>query len=175
MAPEQVRGEEVGPAADIYALGIVLYEMVTGRLPFTGRLRDRSGQCADSSRNHHRRDTLMPDLDERWEAVILRCLARDPRRRFGRAEDVAEALAGRAPVERAESIDLMAGAWHTLPAERDPFVGREIESQDLERHLAGGARLVTLVGAGGMGKTRLAVHHGWQRRGEWPGECGFAI
>jgi serine/threonine protein kinase/predicted ATPase/Flp pilus assembly protein TadD len=171
MAPEQVRGEEVGPAADIYALGIVLYEIVTGTVPFTGDsaievARRRLAEEPPSPRQ------LVPDLDDRWEAVILRCLALEPRRRFGRAEEVADALVGRSPVERTASIDLTMGAWHTLPAERDPFVGRALESQDLERNFAGSS-LVTLVGAGGMGKTRLAVHYGWRTLGEWPGGVWF--
>jgi tetratricopeptide (TPR) repeat protein len=62
---------------------------------------------------------------------------------------------------------------HTLPAERDVFVGREEESAELERHLSQGARLVTLVGAGGMGKTRLAIHHGWRSLHAWPGGVWF--
>ncbi len=56
-----------------------------------------------------------------------------------------------------------------MPGERDAFVGRQMESDDLDRHFSGGSRVVTLVGAGGMGKTRLAVHYGWRRLGEWPG------
>ena len=78
MAPEQVEGGEVTRAADIYALGVVLYEMVTGQLPFLGDTADRHrGQAADRAAPEPPR-TLVPDLDPRWEAVILRCLERDP-------------------------------------------------------------------------------------------------
>jgi tetratricopeptide (TPR) repeat protein len=172
MAPEQARGEEAGPAADIYALGIVLYEMVTGKLPFLGgsgteMARRRLREGAPSPRS------VVPELDERWEAVILRCLAREPSRRFVRAEEVAEALCGRAPVEAVEAVAPAPRARHALPAERDPFVGREGEIEELGRHLAGSSRLATLLGAGGMGKTRLAVHYGWRSLGEWQGGVWF--
>ena len=172
MAPEQVRGEEVGPAADIYALGIVLYEMVTGQVPFTGdspiEAARRRLEEEPPSPQH-----VVPDLDDRWEAVILRCLAREPRRRFGRAEEVAEALGGRTLALQSEPLDLAAGTPpHTLPAERDAFVGREMESEDLARN-AGSSHLVTLVGPGGMGKTRLAVRYGWRSLREWPGGVWF--
>ncbi len=48
-----------------------------------------------------------------------------------------------------------------------------MEIEELERKLAGGARLVTLLGAGGMGKTRLAVRYGWQSLEQWPGGVWF--
>lgn len=51
---------------------------------------------------------------------------------------------------------------HTLPAERDRFVGRRDALAELERRYRQGARLVSLLGAAGSGKTRLAIHHGWQ-------------
>ncbi len=169
MAPEQVRGEEDGPAADLYALGVVLFEMVTGRLPFTG------GTSLDVARMRLEGDppsarSVVPDLEERWDAVIRRCMAREPRHRFGRAMEVARALAGDLPVAtQAEA----APARQTLPAETDAFVGRQDEIDGIERRLEGGVHLVTLLGAGGMGKTRLAARVGWRTLGAWPGGVWF--
>jgi serine/threonine protein kinase len=69
MAPEQVRGEDVGPAADIYAFGVVLFEMVTGTLPFGGDspievARRRLVADPPSPRS------VVPGIDDRWEQAI---------------------------------------------------------------------------------------------------------
>ncbi|HSG39214.1 MAG TPA: serine/threonine-protein kinase, partial [Thermoanaerobaculia bacterium] len=91
MAPEQVRGEESTAATDIYAFGIVLYEMVTGELPFVGKSAfytalKRLQEPPPSPR------LRVPDLDPVWDAVILRCLETEPAARFQRARHVVRAL-----------------------------------------------------------------------------------
>lgn len=93
MAPEQVEGKPATAAADIYALGIVMYEMVTARRPFAADTSlamavKRLTEPPSSPRVH------VPDLDSIWESVILTCLRRDPSQRFATAEDVARALRG---------------------------------------------------------------------------------
>jgi TolB-like protein len=93
MAPEQVRGEDVTAAADIYALGVVMFEMVTGLLPFQAETpiaiaAKRLNTAAPSPR------TVVPDLDETWTSVILRCLEREPSQRFRSIRGVRRALNG---------------------------------------------------------------------------------
>ena len=91
MSPEQVRGEKVEPASDIFSLGSVLYEMVTGRRAFLGKsatetlasiLKDDPPAAAESG------ISTPPDLDR----VVERCLAKSPAQRFHSAHDLAFAL-----------------------------------------------------------------------------------
>jgi serine/threonine protein kinase/Tfp pilus assembly protein PilF len=91
MAPEQFERGEVTIASDIYSLGLVMYEMVTGQRPFAGAAPfteavKRIKQPAPSPR------TLAPDLDSRWESAICKCLQAQPEDRFGNVLEVAESI-----------------------------------------------------------------------------------
>ncbi len=93
MAPEQLEGRKAGAAADIYAFGVVLYEMLTGSLPFSG-----DSPFTAALKKLKEKPTpprkLIPDLDPRWDGVVLRCLERRVEDRFETASDVVRALAG---------------------------------------------------------------------------------
>ena len=91
MAPEQFEGKPVTAAADIYAFGVLLYEMVVGRRPFTGaspialaleKIRKEPPQASDA----------VPSLPSAWSAVIQRCLQAKPEARFAAVNDALRRL-----------------------------------------------------------------------------------
>jgi serine/threonine protein kinase/tetratricopeptide (TPR) repeat protein len=137
MAPEQVTGGDVSEATDIYALGVVLYEMVTGRLPFSA-----ATPLATAARRLNepppRPELSAPGLDPRWSRTILRCLDRDPRRRFQKASDVAAALTGR-PRPRAWPLALLAALLVLLLAAAGVVVGKKVSQKDTSKVAASSA------------------------------------
>ena len=91
MSPEQVRGEEVGPETDIWSLGVVLYEMMAGALPFPGGNLQAVLHGILSEPPHPVKD-LRPGFPAGIESLVRRALAKDPAKRFPSALRLAEAL-----------------------------------------------------------------------------------
>ena len=157
MPPEQAMGGKVTPKADLYSLGTMLYEMVTGRPPFIG---DDSvaiiGQHINTSvvsPTWHRAD-LPPGL----EVLILQLLEKDPEKRPASATDVLKALESIEQGKMTESVSQVAAAQES-PLYRRVFVGREPEQRQLQSAfdgaMSGQGALMMVVGEPGIGKTAL--------------------
>ncbi len=152
MAPEQLRGELADARSDLYALGCVLYEVITGRRPFAGPPEAVAMQhlhaCPPSARG------LLPDLDPRLDAVVTALLAKRREDRPGSARLVARVLdeAGVGPL-----------VWTDLPPIRSylyrpELVGRAEPLEALTKHLLEERESVVLLGGeSGEGKSRLAL------------------
>ncbi|MGH2355976.1 MAG: protein kinase domain-containing protein, partial [Chloroflexota bacterium] len=212
-APEWASGT-ADIRADIYALGVILFALLEGHVPFQGT----------TAQAVLRRPEPVPlpvaaHAPPEAQAVLRRCLATDPQQRFQTPAELVAALrmAARGLPELGEAVppepdaappavgdppaaplsqtlDLppatpqpsqlpqetthgtpgsVPGAAHNLPAALSTFVGREREAAEVQRLLRGEgdrprARLVTLTGAGGAGKTRLAIHVAASLLGNYP-------
>jgi DNA-binding SARP family transcriptional activator/ABC-type glycerol-3-phosphate transport system substrate-binding protein len=179
LSPEQIRLDPASPRSDIYALGIVMYEMLTGEHPFPET-------SLTALLDHHMRVTIpsvrtvRPQLPNSVDAVIARATAKDPGDRFADVVEVATAfraaLVGTAAVREpvGEIRNPYKGLRAFLEADAGDFFGREAVIERLIRSMAeddAAARFLAVVGPSGSGKSSV-VRAGLVpalRRGTIPG------
>ena len=105
LSPEQARGHAVGPQSDLYSMGIVLYEMLTGELPFTGgsAVEIAMKQVSDTPPPLHEQNRLVSPA---MEQVVMRALAKDPALRYPSARAMADELrrVGRGGAASSETV-----------------------------------------------------------------------
>jgi len=157
MAPEQIQGDLVDARADLYSLGCILYECVTGFPPFFG------GTSGSLRRRHLQQPPTPPSelldepLPERLEWLILKLLEKHPQDRLGYAEDVGRVLAELG----VESVEPAQRPRPRPYLYRPPFSGRADTRQRMDARLdalaLGHGGCIFIGGGSGAGKTRLAM------------------
>jgi tetratricopeptide (TPR) repeat protein len=178
MPPEQAMGGETTAKADLYSLGAMLYELVTGRPPFTGDdMVAVIGQHINTppvSPSWYR-----PDLPPALTALIMRLLEKDPNKRSASATEVLATLEAIESGKAKELSTEQSKALEDSPLYRRVFVGREAELRQLQSCFdaaaSGHGSLTMVVGEPGIGKTalceQLATYVSLRNGGVLVGHC----
>lgn len=173
LSPEVCEGERPDERSDIWAFGVMLFEMLSGRLPFEGsnitqRLTAILTQPVPDLTQ------LAPDVSLTFVNLINRMLEKDPTQRIPSVRlvgaELEAILKGREPITPTRSVPFVSippQRRDNLPANLSKFIGREKEVAQIKQRLEKN-HLVTLTGSGGIGKTRLSIQTASELLGEYP-------
>ena len=187
MAPEQCMGESVDARSDLYSLACTYFSLLTARLPFDD---ETIASLVYKHTNVALRDasTVNPDVPPAVDEIIARATAKEPRDRYASMADFAAVLnklldgdgafdqtivlrpaTGVRPIVKSPAVSAVRSVTSptNLPQESSTFIGRERELAE-GASLLSTSRLITLVGPGGTGKTRLSVRLARVAAGDFP-------
>ncbi|HEX2060093.1 MAG TPA: protein kinase [Thermoanaerobaculia bacterium] len=174
MSPEQLRGKTLDTRSDLWSVGVLLYELISGRLPFNGdSTSDVAAAILRSEPAMLVRANGTP-VPPRLTAIVLRALRKDRLHRYQSARDLlaelqtlqsdlerdGASIAGteEARIATTEAVVIDTATPTNLPHKLTPLVGRDAERDDVVSLLRrDDVRMITLTGPGGTGKTRLGL------------------
>jgi serine/threonine protein kinase len=154
MAPEQARGERVDARADLFSLGCIMYEAITGQVPFHDRTRRERAEL--DARDLVRPSALALGISPALDELVIRLLSPSPRERVGYASDIASVLAAEGAADWPHADDPQARVY----LYRASISGRAAVATDIgariDRLVAGRGSRSIISGESGIGKTTVA-------------------
>lgn len=155
LAPELIEGGAASIQSDLYALGVILYELLTGTLPFTGTISEIISQHLYAKVKPP--SEINPNVPAWADDLVAGLLQKRPEERPASARDVTGVIENQSkPPEITFPYKVEFKTRNNLPSQLTSFVGREKEIEQIHNAVRSN-RLVTLTGVGGTGKTRLAL------------------
>lgn len=158
MAPEQIEGAPASVQTDIWAWGAMFFEMLSGQVPYAyAHGLDMMAAIRDDPVPHLPAQVLGGIDAAQFQALIGACLAKDPKQRARSMREIVqwlEPFITETPNVKTVPTRLLVS---TVPVWHKPFVGRDAERSRLTSKVTEGAKLLTLSGQAGVGKTHLAL------------------